>query len=180
MSDVPENNAPEQAAPTEGTPSPAAQNTSVPAPVVPVGVVERTDTSPVHKVPSQGLFWGTGRRKTSIARVRILPGEGKILINKREVDKYFTEDLDRKAVTAPLKLVDALGRYNVFINVKGGGHTGQAGAIRMGVARALLAADNRCEASLRDSGFLTRDARRVERKKYGRRKARRRFQFSKR
>ena len=177
MSEVPENNAPEQAQPTEGTPSPAEQ-TAAPT-STPTGVVE-TAEAPAHTVPTAGLFWGTGRRKTSIARVRILPGEGKILINKREIDKYFTEDLDRRAVTAPLKLVDALGRYNVFINVKGGGHTGQAGAIRMGVARALLAADQRCEAQLRDSGFLTRDARRVERKKYGRRKARRRFQFSKR
>jgi hypothetical protein len=80
-----------------------------------------------HKVPTSGLFWGTGRRKTSIARVRILPGGGKLLINKRELDKYFTEEVDRERVLAPLKKVSAMGRYDVFVNVHGGGTTGPVG-----------------------------------------------------
>lgn len=138
------------------------------------------ESTPSHTVPSTGLFWGLGRRKTSVARVRLIPGKGEIKINKRDVDTFFTEEIDREAVTAPLKAVKALGSYNVYVNVKGGGHTGQAGAIRLGVARALVAADGKSEPLLRDAGYLTRDARKVERKKYGHRKARRRFQFSKR
>lgn len=127
-----------------------------------------------------GPFWGTGRRKAAVARVRLLPGDGKFVINDRPVDGYFTEIVDRSAVSEPLAVVNAAGRYNVFVNVKGGGHTGQSAAIRLGVARALIKADPKCEAALRGKGLLTRDSRIVERKKYGQRKARRRFQFSKR
>ena len=130
--------------------------------------------------PAKGLHWGTGRRKSSVARVRLIPGDGQFRINKRDIEHYFTEIKDREAVAAPLKLTGRLKQWDVFINVNGGGFTGQSGAIRMGLARALVAADQSCEATLRDAGFLTRDARRVERKKPGRRKARRSFQFSKR
>jgi small subunit ribosomal protein S9 len=137
-------------------------------------------TDHLHSVPASGLFWGLGRRKSAVARVRLIPGDGQILINKRKLEEYFTEEADRSKVTAPLRAVKALGRYSVFVNVKGGGHTGQADAVLLGVARALNEADSRSEPRLREAGYLTRDARRVERKKYGRRKARRRFQFSKR
>ncbi|MFO0837120.1 MAG: 30S ribosomal protein S9 [Phycisphaerae bacterium] len=126
------------------------------------------------------FFWGTGRRKTSVARVRIAPGEGKITINGRDVNAYFTEPQGRGAVTDPLTKTNMLGRWNVVVNVRGGGTTGQAGAVRLGISRALLKADTKNEPILRDAGYLTRDSREVERKKYGRRKARRRFQFSKR
>jgi small subunit ribosomal protein S9 len=125
-------------------------------------------------------FWGTGRRKSAVARVRIVPGDGRILINSRELDAYFHEIHERNAVREPLTVANASGRWNVLVNVRGGGHSGQAGAVRLGVARALVKADSKVEPQLRDAGLLTRDSREVERKKYGRRKARRRFQFSKR
>lgn len=178
---TPESSTPE----TPAAETPAAEKPTAEAPVATAAgegegeAVVAVSTRP-HKVPTSGLFWGTGRRKTSVARVRIMPGSGKLQINKRELDKYFTEHIDREHVLAPLKKVGALGKYDVFVNVKGGGTTGQSGAILLGVARALLAADKESESLLRDAGYLTRDARRVERKKYGRRKARRRFQFSKR
>jgi small subunit ribosomal protein S9 len=131
-------------------------------------------------VPEQGVFLGTGRRKTAVARVRIKPGTGKILINKRELNTFFPEEVDRNAVMAPLNAVGVAGRFDVSVNVNGGGHTGQAGAVLLGLSRALVQADEKAEGPLRDGNYLTRDARKVERKKYGRRKARRRFQFSKR
>ncbi|MFQ5806415.1 MAG: 30S ribosomal protein S9 [Phycisphaerae bacterium] len=130
--------------------------------------------------PASGVFWGTGRRKSAVARVRLIPGEGKILINKRAVDDYFSEPQERLAVRESLIATHTDSFFDVFVNVRGGGHSGQAGAIRLGVARALVKANNRYEPLLRDKGYLTRDARVVERKKYGQRKARRRFQFSKR
>jgi len=145
--------------------------------------VEPPASSPAHMTPraaAGSVYWGTGRRKSAVARVRLIPGSGKVLINQRELERYFTEIKDRQAVVAPLELTGQAKRWDVLVNVRGGGFTGQAGAIRLGVARALLAADSSCEATLRDAGHLTRDARRVERKKPGRRKARRRFQFSKR
>jgi small subunit ribosomal protein S9 len=131
-------------------------------------------------VKGRQFVWGTGRRKSSVARVRIADGTGIIKINDREVDNFFSEEQDRKAVTGPLDLVDARKSYDMFVNVVGGGHTGQAFAIRMGLARALVTAMPEKEAVLRDSGFLTRDSRMKERKKYGQRGARRGFQFSKR
>lgn len=127
-----------------------------------------------------GVFWGTGRRKSAVARVRLVRGEGKIVVNDRDLNTYFTEPQELAAIREPLMLVNAASHWNAFINVRGGGHSGQAGAVRLGMARALLRADQRYEAPLRDANLLTRDSRVVERKKYGRRKARRRFQFSKR
>lgn len=127
-----------------------------------------------------GYWWGTGRRKTSVARVRIRPGSGKCMVNKKEMDEYFTRDQDRKAVVAPLKAVHAEHAFDVFVNVRGGGITGQAGAALLGVARALRSYDENYIGALRDNGHLTRDPRMVERKKPGQAGARRRFQFSKR
>lgn len=149
----------------------AAPETAVPA---------TEQAAAVPPPPSQGVFLGTGRRKSAIARVRLVPGEGKIVINERPLEKYFFEPQEHLAVHEPLKAVNATRHFDVHILVTGGGHSGQAGAVRLGVARALVAADKRFEPMLRDRGYLTRDAREVERKKYGRRKARRRFQFSKR
>jgi len=130
--------------------------------------------------PKGGYWWGTGRRKSSVARVRIKPGTGKLLINKKDLSEYFKREQDRKAVLAPLKAVDAEKSFDVFINVRGGGITGQAGATLLGVARALRNYHEDYTQTLRDGGHLTRDPRMVERKKPGQRGARRRFQFSKR
>jgi len=130
--------------------------------------------------PKGGYWWGTGRRKSSVARVRIKPGGGKLLVNKKELKDYFVREQDRKAVLAPLKTVEAEKSFDVFINVKGGGTTGQAGASLLGIARALKKYDENYVQALRDGGHLTRDPRMVERKKPGQRGARRRFQFSKR
>lgn len=127
-----------------------------------------------------GYFWGTGRRKTAVARVRIRPGQGTFLVNGRQVEQYFSEEKDRQAVVAPLQATGNVGKLDVFVNVAGGGFTGQAGAIMLGLARALREFDPSYEATLRDGGYLTRDSRMAERKKYGQRGARRRFQFSKR
>lgn len=126
-------------------------------------------------------YIGTGRRKTSVARVRLIPGEGNILINKRDIDNYFggLETL-KLVVKQPLELTKTLGQYDVLVNVFGGGVSGQAGAIRHGISRALLKADLGLRPSLKKAGFLTRDPRMVERKKYGLKKARRAPQFSKR
>jgi len=127
-----------------------------------------------------GWWWGTGRRKTAVARVRIRPGSGEFKINKRSVESYFTEPRDRANAEAALQATKTLGKMDVQVNVKGGGYAGQAGAVLLGVARALRTYDCAHEDVLRDHGYLTRDSRRVERKKYGQRGARRRFQFSKR
>jgi small subunit ribosomal protein S9 len=127
-----------------------------------------------------GYWWGTGRRKCAVARVRIRLGSGKLVVNKKELDDFFSREQDRKAVVAPLHLVHADKAFDVFINVKGGGTTGQAGAALLGVARALKTYDENYIQALRDAGHLTRDPRMVERKKPGQRGARRRFQFSKR
>ncbi|MBN1456879.1 MAG: 30S ribosomal protein S9 [Sedimentisphaerales bacterium] len=115
-----------------------------------------------------------------MARVRIKPGSGKMLINTRELDKYFAREQDKQAVVAPLKALDIEKNFDIFINVVGGGTTGQAGAIVLGIARALKGYDPAFVPALRDTGFLTRDSRMVERKKPGQRGARKRFQFSKR
>jgi small subunit ribosomal protein S9 len=149
------------------------------------------------KAAKKTYHLGTGRRKTSIARVRLCDGTGKITINERPLEDYFTEDKDRAAVTGPLEVTDMRNRLDVIVNVQGGGFTGQGGAISQGIARALkdmfglheppaAAADGQGEAAggmakkLRDSGYLTRDGRMKERKKYGRKGARKAFQFSKR
>jgi small subunit ribosomal protein S9 len=125
-------------------------------------------------------YFGTGRRKQSVARVRLVPGEGKIVINDREIDDYFGLDTLKLIVRQPLVLTDTLSRFNVLANVIGGGFTGQAGAIRHGISRALLEADEALRPMLKKAGFLTRDPRMKERKKYGLKKARRAPQFSKR
>ncbi len=127
-----------------------------------------------------GFVWGTGRRKTSVARVRIRPGKGEFKVNERSVDEYFTQPQDRNSVQAPLKALNVATSFDVFVNVKGGGTTGQAGATMLGIARALLRYEPSWIAALRDGGYLTRDSRMVERKKPGKAGARRRFQFSKR
>lgn len=125
-------------------------------------------------------YFGTGRRKTSVARVRLLPGEGKFIINGRDIDDYFGLETLKMVAKQPLALTNTLGTFDVMVNVYGGGFTGQAGAIRHGIARALLEADANLRAELKRAGYLTRDPRMVERKKYGLKKARRAPQFSKR
>ncbi len=124
--------------------------------------------------------WGLGRRKKAVARGRLRPGQGRVTINGRELEAYFAMPQDRGAVRAPLAAAECATKFDVFVNVKGGGTTGQAGAVVMGLARALCVADPNTFNALRDSGYLTRDSRMVERKKYGRKGARKSFQFSKR
>ena len=125
-------------------------------------------------------FWGTGRRKKAVARVRLVAGKGAIVVNKRELDEYFGLDTLKTIVRQPLELTDTLGKFDVLVNVQGGGFTGQAGAIRHGIDRALTKADESLRPALKKAGFLTRDPRMKERKKYGLKAARRAPQFSKR
>ena len=126
-------------------------------------------------------YWGTGRRKKAIARVRLIPGgTGAIIINGKTIDKYFGLETLKFIVRQPLVLTDSLAKYDVYVNVYGGGYTGQAGAIRHGVSRALIVAEPELRPALKKEGFLTRDSRMKERKKYGLKKARRAPQFSKR
>ncbi|MBF7054476.1 30S ribosomal protein S9 [Halomonas sp. KAO] len=125
-------------------------------------------------------YYGTGRRKTSTARVFMKPGTGKITVNSRELDQYFGRVTGRMVVRQPLELTETLGQFDVYVTVKGGGGSAQAGAIRHGITRALMAYNEDFRAPLRQAGYVTRDAREVERKKIGLRKARRRPQFSKR
>jgi small subunit ribosomal protein S9 len=130
--------------------------------------------------PKPTYIWGTGRRKSAVARVRIAPGSGKIQVNGRTLNEYFTFERDRKAIFGPLEITNTGGKMDVLVNTSGGGPTGQSGAIVMGLGRALARYDKTLEVPLRKSGFLTRDSRMKERKKYGQRGARRKFQFSKR
>lgn len=125
-------------------------------------------------------YSAVGRRKTSTARVYLRAGNGQFVINKRSVDEYFGLEWRRKTLTAPFAATGTANQFDVVVNVKGGGLTGQAEAIRLGIARALLAFNEELRKPLRDAGYLTRDPRMVERKKYGQPKARKRFQFSKR
>jgi small subunit ribosomal protein S9 len=125
-------------------------------------------------------FLGTGRRKTSIARVRLASGTGKIQVNGRAFEVYFPTDTLRMVVTQPFAVTAMTGKFDVRVNVQGGGPTGQAGAVRHGIARALLEADVNLRPTLKSEGLLTRDSREKERKKYGQPGARKRFQFSKR
>ena len=125
-------------------------------------------------------FYGTGRRKKSVARVFVTPGTGKITINKRDIDDYFGLDTLKVIVRQPLVATETDGKFDIQVNVKGGGYTGQAGAIRHGIARALLEADPEYRPILKSAGYLTRDPRMKERKKYGLKAARRAPQFSKR
>jgi small subunit ribosomal protein S9 len=125
-------------------------------------------------------YYATGRRKSSVARVWLKPGEGKILINKKTMEDYFQRPTHKVLVVAPLRLLGAEAKYDVSANVSGGGASGQAGAIRLGISRALLSMDGTLRGQLRKAGLLTRDPRVKERKKYGQKGARARFQFSKR
>jgi len=125
-------------------------------------------------------IWGTGRRKSAVARVRLSRGAGTITVNKRPFEKYFLTDDDRQSALAPLHATKALGRYDIFVNASGGGIAGQAGAMKLGIARALKKIEPALESILRAQGLLTRDPRMKERKKYGLRGARRGVQYSKR
>jgi small subunit ribosomal protein S9 len=126
------------------------------------------------------LNQNVGRRKEAVARVRLAPGTGNITINGRTMDEYFGRETSKMILVEPLKLVDQMGKVDVFVNARGGGLSGQAGAIRHGISRALCKLDPAYRPVLKKAGFMTRDARAVERKKYGRPGARKRFQFSKR
>ncbi len=126
------------------------------------------------------FVWGTGRRKTSVARARIRKGTGKFLVNRRELNEYFGRDRDRASAQTPLNVTETADQYDVFINVKGGGLTGQAGAISLGISRALYKADQSLTDSLRSASLLTRDSRMKERKKYGQKGARASYQWTKR
>ncbi|MDX8363042.1 MULTISPECIES: 30S ribosomal protein S9 [Bacillaceae] len=129
---------------------------------------------------AQVQYYGTGRRKSSVARVRLVPGDGRIVINDRDIENYIPFAALREVVKQPLEATETTGAYDVLVNVHGGGYTGQAGAIRHGIARALLQADPEFRPTLKRAGLLTRDARMKERKKYGLKGARRAPQFSKR
>ena len=125
-------------------------------------------------------FNAVGRRKKAIARVRLIPGEGKITINKRDIEEYFGLETLKTVVRQPLALTETTGRFDIVVNVRGGGFTGQAGAIRHGIARALVKADEELKPAIKKAGYLTRDPRMKERKKYGLKAARKAPQFSKR
>jgi small subunit ribosomal protein S9 len=125
-------------------------------------------------------YYGTGRRKTSVARVFLRPGKGKITVNHRPLDVYFERESSKLVIRQPLELTESLSSFDIVVNVDGGGKSGQAGAIRLGIARALCEYNASLRPALKQQGLLTRDARKVERKKYGRPGARKRFQFSKR
>jgi len=121
-----------------------------------------------------------GRRKESVARVQLIPGKGDIRVNGRPIEKYFLRETDMIIVRQPLQITDSLGKFDVLANIRGGGLTGQAGALKLGIARALVSADPALKDMLRKHGFLTRDPRATERKKYGQKGARKRFQWTKR
>ena len=145
---------------------------------------EATATLPTETISAPAgkpsYIWGTGRRKSSVARVRVAAGTGKITINERELNDYLTGERDRKAIFGPVEVTNTGGKIDIWVNACGGGNSSQAGAIIMGLARALIKYDATSEVPLRAAGYLTRDSRMKERKKYGQRGARRRFQFSKR
>jgi small subunit ribosomal protein S9 len=125
-------------------------------------------------------YYGTGRRKTSVARVYLRPGTGKITVNHRDFDEFFPNRVLKMVIRQPLRLTETDDKFDILVNVRGGGSTGQAGAIRHGISRALVEYNPELRPRLKAAGLLTRDARKVERKKYGQPKARKRFQFSKR
>ena len=125
-------------------------------------------------------FYATGTRKSSVARVWMKPGSGSIVVNQKPIDEYFGRETSKMVVHQPLELTGNVGKFDIFINVSGGGPSGQAGAIKHGITKALLEADTELRGALKKAGFITRDSRVKERKKYGKRSARRSFQFSKR
>ncbi len=173
-------NAPEEIKAPEAPETPAAppvaETSSVDA-ATPVAIQE---VEPPKPRASDGAFLGVGRRKSAVARVRLRKGEGRYVVNGRDFTDYFRNEKDRSHAMSALKSSQRETDYDLFVRVAGGGMTGQSGAILMGTARALIKAEPALEAGLRKEGFMTRDARMVERKKYGRRGARRSFQFSKR
>ena len=128
----------------------------------------------------ENYFYATGRRKTSVARVFLAPGNGKIIVNSKDVLEHFRRETHKMVIEQPLNVTNTLGKYDITAYVKGGGLSGQAGALLLGIARALVKVDEDFRSALRKGGFLTRDPRMVERKKYGQAGARKRFQFSKR
>ena len=157
-----------------------AEKQSTPSPdITPAPDADKTP-APGKKTPDGHWWWGLGRRKSAVARVRIRPGSGKFIINKREHDEFLTEERDQKNVMNVLQKTKTEGSLDVYVNVRGGGFTGQTGAIVLGLGRALFRYDETLEPILRSNGFLSRDPRKVERKKYGQPGARKRFQFSKR
>jgi small subunit ribosomal protein S9 len=165
------------------TPAPAVPELTFNAPVETPTTDAPVEAAPVRrrgKLDKNGVALGTGRRKTSVARVRLQAGSGQIVINGRPLAEFFRSERNRLQVESPLRATDQLGALDVWVKVEGGGTTGQAGAILLGISRALEAVNPSFHASLSDGGFLTRDPRMVERKKYGYKKARRSFQFSKR
>ncbi len=173
--------------PTVSDPEPDSAGSAEPVAVeaeVPAVTIGQPDAAPEPMRPADSpgkhFFWGTGRRKRAVARVRLRPGGGEFKINGREIGDYFHRDKDRQVIVSPLEATGSRKKLDVFVNVYGGGTTGQAGAILLGVARALKECNGEYEPALREGNFLTRDSRKVERKKYGQRGARRRFQFSKR
>jgi small subunit ribosomal protein S9 len=181
----------DQTTPQEPTPAPEAPaepavslesaTAAVAAPALaPVEPAPEPQIAAPPLPPGKLFVWGTGRRKKATARVRIRPGTGKFIVNKRDSSEFFNHEFEREAIIAPLRAAKMLNSWDVWVNVDGGGFTGQAGAVLLGLARALVKAAPESEAALRDMGLLTRDARMKERKKYGQRGARRRFQFSKR
>lgn len=141
---------------------------------------EASETAPVTTGAGKDFVWGTGRRKTSVARVRLRPGTGICQVNGRTLEDYFPVLQHRTIIDGPLTDAGVAGNYDVLAKINGGGPTGQAGALRLGIARALVKAEPERDEALREHGHLTRDGRMVERKKYGQRKARRKYQFSKR
>jgi len=157
-----------------------AQVTVTPETIVADPVVAPAPKAAPLVLGAKEYAWGTGRRKTSVARVRLRAGTGVIIVNGRPWDEYFPVLSHRVAIMAPLEAAGAESRYDIFANINGGGPTGQAGALLLGIARALLKVEPEQDEALRAGGFLTRDGRMVERKKYGQRKARRKYQFSKR
>ena len=148
--------------------------------IVETAPVTDNQPAPAGSTAKPSYVWGVGRRKSAVARVRVAPGAGKIEINGRTLNEYFTSERDRKSIFGPLEVTSTGGKMDVLVTAAGGGPTGQTGAIVMGLGRALAKYDHGLEQPLRAAGFLTRDSRMKERKKYGQRGARRRFQFSKR
>ena len=162
------------------TPAPQPENPVLPSAVQPAGPDMALSPTRTEASKSGETVWATGRRKEAIARVRLVPGAGKITVNKRLYDEYFPRELWRLAIRQPLFVTHQLGKYDVLATVNGGGISGQAGAIRLGIARAILLLDPAYRQPLRSAGLLTRDPRMKERKKYGQKGARKRFQWTKR
>ncbi len=162
------------------TPEAAAVVPVVSAPT-PEAAKPATQPKPrISRAAKPDVYWATGRRKESVARVRLIPGSGKIVVNHKQYESYFPREIWQLAIRQPLLVTQLLGKYDVLVNVQGGGATGQSGAIRLGIARALLKFDETLRKTLRSAGLLTRDPRAKERKKYGLKGARKRFQWTKR